>query len=74
MRLHDGTEERIEPSYPAYPAARPAQQFIEMILDGAPNFFPGAAVGLHTVELLDAAYRSAAQEGVPVAVSSLYSG
>jgi predicted dehydrogenase len=72
MRLHDGTEERIEATHPDYPASRPTQHFIDLILDGAPNFLPGATVGLHTVELLDAAYRSAAQEGVPVAVASLY--
>ena len=48
------------------------QQFVDIILGDAPNFLPGSTVGLHTVELLDAAYRSAAQEGVPVAVSSLY--
>jgi len=72
LRLHDGTEERIEPSHPDYPLYRPSEQFINIILDGAPNFLPRATVGLHTVELLDAAYRSAAEEGVPVAVDSLY--
>ena len=51
---------------------RPSQQFIEMILDGATNPLPGATVGLQVVELLDAAYRSAAQEGQPIEVASLY--
>ena len=72
MRLHDGTEERIEPTYPAYPAEIPSQRFVEIILDGAKNEIPGAHDGLYTVELLDAAYRSAAQEGTPVRVESLY--
>ncbi len=44
-----------------------------MILDGAPNAMPAKVIGLHTVELLDAAYRSAALDGVPVKVASLYS-
>jgi predicted dehydrogenase len=72
MRLHDGTEERIAPTNPAYPAEEPSRRFVELILDGAANFFPGGTVGLATVELLDAAYRSAAQDGMPVKVSSLY--
>jgi hypothetical protein len=42
-----------------------------VICDGAPNASPPEP-GLHTVELLDAAYRSAAQEGLPVDVASLY--
>src|SRR5258708_314949 len=72
IRLHNGEQERIEPRSPQYPGAIPAQKFVEMILDGAPNYFPGHDIGLYTVELLDAAYRSAAQEGTPVKVASLY--
>jgi predicted dehydrogenase len=72
LRLHDGAEERIEPSYPPYPGAEPGKRFVEMILDGAENFLPGNPNGWYTVELLDAAYRSAAQEGMPVQVASLY--
>ena len=72
MRLHNGREERIEPTYPAYPGHVPSERFVEMILDDAPNFFPGKTTGLYTVELLDAAYRSASQEGMPVKVESLY--
>ena len=72
LRLHDGTEERIEPTNPAYPGAEPSKRFVELILDGAPNFLPGNPNGWYTVELLDAAYRSAAQEGMPVKVASLY--
>ena len=72
IRLHDGTEKRIEPNHPGYPSARPSQHLVEIILDKADNFIPADPVGWYTVELLDAAYRSAAQEGVPVQVNSLY--
>ena len=72
IRLHDGTEKRMEPSNPGYPMALPSQHLVEIILDKADNFLPADPVGWHTVELLDAAYRSAAQEGVPVQVNSLY--
>lgn len=72
MRLHNGKEERLAPTNPAYPAEVPAQRFVELVLDGGKNEFPGKTVGLYTVELLDAAYRSAAQEGMPVKVASLY--
>jgi predicted dehydrogenase len=72
MRLHNGKEERIAPVNPSYPAEVPAQKFVELVLDGSKNYFPGKTIGLYTVELLDAAYRSAAQEGMPVNVASLY--
>lgn len=72
LRLHDGTEKRIEPTFPEYPASKPSQQFVEIILDGAENYIPANPVGWYTVELLDAAYRSAAQDGMPVQVESLY--
>lgn len=72
LRLHDGSEQRIEPTFPGYPSEAPTQHFIDIIRTGANNLLPGATVGLYTVELLDAAYRSAAQEGQPVPVSSLY--
>lgn len=72
LRQHNGHEERLAPSYPAYPGELPPERFVALILDGTKNFFPGRDVGLYTVELLDAAYRSAAQEGMPVHVESLY--
>lgn len=72
MRLHSGKQERIEPTYPVYPGAEPSRRFIEIIADGAKNWFPGKENGLYTVELLDAAYRSAAQGGMPVKIASLY--
>lgn len=72
MHLHNGREEDIAPTNPAYPGDVPSQRFVELILDGAPNPYPGRDIGLYTVELLEAAYRSAAQEGMPVRVESLY--
>lgn len=72
FRLHNGKEERIAPTNPPYPGRVPSERFVDLILDGRRNEFPGATNGLYTVELLDAAYRSAAQEGVPVRVRSLY--
>ncbi|HLA41905.1 MAG TPA: Gfo/Idh/MocA family oxidoreductase [Aggregatilineales bacterium] len=72
IRLHDGHEERLVSANPAYPTFVPANCFVEMILDGAENRFPASHDGLYTVELLEAAYRSAAQEGMPVRVASLY--
>lgn len=72
MRLHNGKEERIEPNYPPYPGNVPAQRFVETLLDSKPVMMSGKDNGLYTVELLDAAYRSAAQDGMPVKVASLY--
>lgn len=72
LRCHDGREERLAPSYPAYPGGVPSERFVKLIRGEARNEFPGRDNGLHTVELLDAAYRSAAQGGMPVRVSSLY--
>ena len=43
-----------------------------MILGEAPNPAPGRDVGLYSVELLDAAYLSAAQDGLPIKTASLY--
>lgn len=72
MRLHNGKEEHIGPVNPVYPAHLPSQKLIEIIADGAKNYFPGNTNGLYTVELIDAAYRSAQQDGNPINVASLY--
>ncbi len=72
MRLHDGTEVHRITDNPGYPAEKSTQQFVNMLLDGAPNQHPGYPEGLYTVELLEAAYRSAAQDGLPVTIESLY--
>ena len=55
----------------AYPAHLPATNLIEIILHGAENRSP-VEYGWRTVEMLDAAYRSAAQNGKKVTVESLY--
>lgn len=73
MRLHNGREEHIPRHTPVYPGDIPSQKLIEIVLDGATPLFPGRTNGLYTVELLEAAYRSAAQEGMPVKTASLYS-
>ncbi len=72
MHLHDGRQEHIARHSPGYPAAIPVDQFVGILLDGAEPLFPGAVDGLYTVELLDAAARSAAQGGMPVQVRDLY--
>lgn len=72
MRLHDGREDHIAASFPGYPGTVPARRFVEMILDGTPPLFPAATNGLRTVEILDAAYRSAEQDGMPVRIADLY--
>ena len=58
--------------YYLYPAHLPVRNLIELILGRAPNLSP-AEYGWRTVELLDAAYRSAALGGKEVSVASLYS-
>lgn len=72
MRLHDGTEVHRITDNPGYPSEKSTEQFVDMLLDGAPNPHPGHSSGLYTVELLDAAYRSAALDGMPVTIKSLY--
>lgn len=72
MRLHDGREEHVGPTHEPYPGDVPSQKLIEIVLDGAQPLFPGKTNGLYTVELLEAGYRSAARDGVPVTVAELY--
>lgn len=72
MRLHDGRKDHIAASFPGYPGDLPSKRFVEMLLDGAEPLFPGRTNGLYTVEILDAAYRSAEGEGAPVRVADLY--
>ena len=55
----------------AYPADAPAANLVDIVLGHAGNGSP-AAPGWHTVELLDAAYRSARADGRPVLVDELY--
>ncbi|MCY3899243.1 MAG: Gfo/Idh/MocA family oxidoreductase [Caldilineaceae bacterium] len=69
----DGSVEELPPmtDEESYLSSAPADNLVDVIVGGAPNQSP-PEVGWHTVELLDAAYRSAADEGRRVHVSSLY--
>lgn len=72
IREHSGATETLGPLPPEerYPRFAPVQNLIAVILGRAPNHSPGE-VGRRCVELLDAAYRSAAREGQPVRVADL---
>lgn len=69
----DRSVEELPPLTPqeSYPQSAPADNLVDVIVRGAPNRSP-PEVGWRTVELLDAAYRSAADDGRRVAVSELY--
>lgn len=54
-----------------YPRFATSHNLVDRVLGKAPNGSP-AEVGLRTVELLDAAYRSADQDGQKVIVEELY--
>ena len=55
----------------SYPAHLPAVNLIDIINHGSENRSPGE-YGWRTVEMLDAAYRSVANQGKEISVSSLY--
>lgn len=73
-RLADGSTETLGPlaaEADGYPRFAPAEHLVDVVLGlAAPD--DTAIVGWHTVELLDAAYRSAAAGGRVVAVAELY--
>lgn len=83
IRHADGTDEELAPlaggSLPAgaeggeaaYPLEATAANLIDVITGKAPNGSPGE-VGWRVVEMLDAAYRSAARGGQAVSVESIY--
>jgi len=58
-------EEPVLPEEDRYPLAEPARNLIDVTLGLAENGSP-AAVGQHTVEAIDAAIRSAQNDGSPV--------
>jgi predicted dehydrogenase len=71
-RHHDGTEQTYGPPAPAeaYPREAPVNNLVDVILGRDENrSLP--SVGVTTVELLEAAYLSAARQGRPVRVASL---
>ena len=69
----DGQVETFGPqsSGETYPRFAPAHNLVDVILGQAENGAP-AEDGWRSVELLDAAYRSAARQGQPVWVKDLY--
>jgi predicted dehydrogenase len=72
IRKHDGREQRYGP-LPAeqrYPQSQPSRNLVDIILGRGKNESP-AEIGVRVVELLDAAYRSAAEDGKPFSVSEL---
>ncbi len=72
LRQHSGSDEhRDVPGTPDLGQKSP-QRFVDMILGEASNPAPGRDMGLYSVELLDAAYKSAAQDGMPIKTASLY--
>lgn len=74
VRRHDGEEERLGPLPPdeRYPRFATAQNLVDVILGRDVNHSPGA-VAARCVELLDAAYRSAEQDGTPISIRELLS-
>jgi predicted dehydrogenase len=75
-RIHgaDGLREEIAPrdeGETTYPQHAPADNLVDVVLGRAPNGSPGE-VGWLTVELLDAAYRSARADGQAVLIEDLY--
>jgi predicted dehydrogenase len=72
MHLHNGRQEHLPRYNPAYPGDVPVARFVEILLDDAEPLFPGSIDGLYTVELLEAAARSAASDGQPVHIRDLY--
>ena len=80
VHFEDGSEEDLSPGkdaevgygeFTAYPAHLPCENLVDIILERGPNLSPGV-YGWRSVELLDAAYQSAAQDGRVVTVDSLY--
>jgi predicted dehydrogenase len=75
--LHAGTltlhrsDGRVEPQGALkdnYPAQAPARHLIDLALGGGPNRAPGA-LGAHSVDVVDAIYRSAGDDGRAMAIA-----
>jgi predicted dehydrogenase len=74
VRYGDGRQEALDPPadpMAAYPRFAPANNLVDVVLGRAENQSP-PQVGWRTVELLDAAYRSAQADGRAVAIAELY--
>jgi predicted dehydrogenase len=72
VRMYDGAEQAFDPlpSDQRYPSGATSANLVDVILGKASNGSP-ADTGVRVVEMLDAAYRSAAADGQPINVSSL---
>jgi predicted dehydrogenase len=72
VRYHDGAEMHGEtlPPDQRYPSGVTSANLVDVILGKAANGSP-AEVGVRVVELLDAAYRSAEGDGIPVSIADL---
>jgi predicted dehydrogenase len=72
VRRHDGREERFgpEPVENRYPRFATSANLVDVILGRGENGSPGA-MGAKVVELLEAAYISAANKGLPVNVADI---
>jgi len=74
VRYGDERQETLDPpneETPSYPRFAPADNLVDIVLGRAENQSP-AIIGWRTVELLDAAYRSAQADGQAIAVADLY--
>jgi predicted dehydrogenase len=74
VRYGDGRQEALDPpteETPSYPRFAPADNLVDIVLGRAENQSP-AIIGWRTVELLDAAYRSAKADGQAIAIADLY--
>jgi predicted dehydrogenase len=69
VRYADGREQHFA-SQPGDLKSASSQNLVEVILGRATNHAP-AEIGVRVVELLDAAYRSSAANGMPVSVKAL---
>lgn len=69
IRHHDGTTEQLGPLTPddRYPRFATSANLVDLILGRDVNHSPGT-VGLRCVELLDAAYRSAVEDGQSISI------
>ena len=75
FRGHDGSEESFstDDTEAAYPRFATAGNLVDVCNGAATNGSP-PGIALACVEILDAAYRSAATPGESVSVSELYEG
>ncbi|HJZ50054.1 MAG TPA: hypothetical protein VKE41_22930, partial [Roseiflexaceae bacterium] len=74
VRRHDGSQAALDPladEQAGYPRFAPADNLVDVVLGRAENGSP-PEIGWATVELLDAAYRSAHNDGQAVAIQDLY--